>query len=316
MSIETTNAAGLKRFSLNGQTMGTRFTALFYAKPDLDEEKLGNSLQMSVDRVDQQMSTWKPESDLCRLNNAPLGEFIALPPLMAKVLGQGLQIEAMTQGAFDMNVGTEVAASGFGASAGQPVVENRNERRSASQSLDLQENLLLVRKLLPVNLDLSGIAKGFGVDELARCLERAGIQSYLVGIDGEMRAKGRKPDGDCWAVALERPVDGVREVMGVVELENQAIATSGDYRHFRIVDGKRISHTIDPRTGLPLSNDVASVSVIAPNCMEADALATALMVMGPEDGPAFAREHRINALFLVRAGQGFEEIAVGRHFAN
>jgi thiamine biosynthesis lipoprotein len=167
------------------------------------------------------------------------------------------------------------------------------------------------RKQGPVALDLCGIAKGFGVDELARVLERHGIESWLVGIDGEMRSRGSKPDGSPWAIALEAPDDERRAAMGVVELADAAIATSGDYRHWIKVDGQRISHTMDPRGGHPLQGALASVTVIAPLCADADAYATALMVLGEGAGHDQARRLGLDALFVARAGDGLRASGTG-----
>src|SRR5690606_37383345 len=149
---------------------------------------------------------------------------------------------------------------------------------------------------------LSGIAKGFGVDELARVMDRAGFRSWLVGIDGEMRARGAKPDGTAWTIAIEAPDFDRRAAMGVIELADAAIATSGDYRHWIDVGAERISHTMDPRSGEPVRNGIASVTVVAPDCMSADAFATALTVLGIDAGLACAERQRLDALFTVREG--------------
>ncbi|XVN15216.1 FAD:protein FMN transferase [Pseudomonas corrugata] len=165
-----------------------------------------------------------------------------------------------------------------------------NTRLSASAALVVDPLRNQVRKRAPLHLDLNGIAKGFGVDELARCLDGFGISRYLVGIDGEMRARGVKPDGQCWVVAVEKPERGVREVMGVMELGDAAIATSGDYRHWVDVAGQAYAHTMNPATGAPLCNPIAAVTVVAASCMLADAWATALMVLGETEGPRLAQE--------------------------
>ena len=153
------------------------------------------------------------------------------------------------------------------------------------------------------------------MDQLAKVLDGFGIDAWLVGIDGEMRARGAKPDGQAWAVALEQPVPGARVVRGVIALTNQAVATSGDYRHFTQHDGRRMSHSMDPRSGGPVQNTVASVTVLAPTCMEADGWATALLVLGPTDGPAMARSKALSAMFLLRDGIDLSEIAIGAEFA-
>jgi thiamine biosynthesis lipoprotein len=160
-----------------------------------------------------------------------------------------------------------------------------------------------VRKLAPLRLDLSGIAKGFGVDELDRVMKASGLSSWLVGIDGEMRAAGRKPDGKPWAVGHERPQTDARSLMGVIELDDGAVATSGDYRHIVEIDGRRHAHTIDPRRAAPLANDLASVTVLAPTAMAADAWATALLVLGAEAGADLAHRVGLSAIFVAREGE-------------
>ena len=168
-----------------------------------------------------------------------------------------------------------------------------------------------MRKRAAISLDLNGIAKGFAVDQLARCLEQHGIHAYLVGIDGEMRAAGRKADGSAWLVALEKPLKGRREVLGALELHDTAIATSGDYRHWRERDGSVHSHTMDPHSGVPLVSTLTSVSVICTSCMYADAWATALLVLGVERGSQLAKAQGLSAIFVLREGDELREITVG-----
>ena len=305
----------LQRYSLNGETMGSRYTALFYAEPDLSTEAIHHSLARAVSRVDQQMSTWKPDSDLNRLNAAPEQQWVSVPKELATVLATALRIARQSGGAFDIAVGDLVHAWGFG--PGEPIVTHHpletpvpSVRTSASAALEVDPQRNQVRKRAPLTLDLNGIAKGFGVDELARCLEGRGITHYLVGIDGEMRARGVKPGGQPWVVALEKPNRGVREVMGVMELGDAAIATSGDYRHWVDVAGQSYAHTMNPATGAPLCNPLAAVTVVAANCMLADAWATALMVLGEIEGPRLAQERGMDALFVLRDGEQFKEISI------
>jgi len=164
------------------------------------------------------------------------------------------------------------------------------------------------RKLAPLDLDLSGIAKGFGADVLAQVLADFGVADGLVGLDGEVVARGKRPDGGPWAVALEDPVRGTRAARGVIEISNRAVATSGDYRHFVQVGANYLSHTMNPRLGGPVQNRLASVSVLAERCIEADAWATVLLVLGEAAGPALAQARGIEAIFLVRDGDGIREI--------
>jgi FAD:protein FMN transferase len=187
----------------------------------------------------------------------------------------------------------------------------RRPRPPVDELLEIDVVERQARKHGPVSLDLCGIAKGFGVDELARVLDRHGIDSWLVGIDGEMRSRGGKPDGSAWSIALEAPEDERRAAMGVVELGDAAIATSGDYRHWIKVGGKRVSHTMDPRTGKPLRDALASVTVISPICADADAYATALMVLGEEAGCEQARRLGLDAFFVARAGDELRATGTG-----
>lgn len=308
--FEAAPARPLQRCSLNGATMGTRYTALFYAPAQADLDAIGASLFAAVDLVDRQMSTWNPASDLCRLNRAPEETWIDVPSELAEVLDAGLRIGLASQGAFDIGLGQLVQAWGFGAPpAGAPLPAGVHRAPHDTLDIDLPRNR--VRKHAPIAIDLSGIAKGYGVDRLANCLDGYGMHSYLVGIDGEMRSRGCKPDGQAWAVAIEKPTYGVREVGGVIELADTAIATSGDYRHWIDVAGTRYAHTMHPALQQPVSNRLAAVTVLAPTCMQADAWATALLVLGEQDGPALARERGIDALFVVRDGAQLHDIMTG-----
>ena len=214
MSIDlaaiTKKGMPLVRQTLNGSTMGTRYSAVFFVRDGTNIDALAAALFEAVDRVDRQMSTWKPSSDLNRLNAAPVGEWVDIPRELMMVLAASLQIGRATNGAFDIGVGDLVTAWGFGAP--EPRAGQRREATSASEprpvtamALELNEAEGEARKSAPLSLDLSGIAKGFGVDEMARVMDAFAIPAWLVGIDGEMRAKGMKPDGAPWAVAHERP---------------------------------------------------------------------------------------------------------------
>lgn len=293
--------------------MGSRWSALFYARDEGDEAALARRLQGAVERVEQQMSAWRGDSDLQRLNGTPVGTWVEIPRELMHVLATALEIGDLSHGAFDIGVGDLVRAWGFGGGARTPdggriaALTGRPSLRPPQQ-LQLDAPRLRARRLAPVRLDLSGIAKGFGVDELAREMTAAGHTSWLVGIDGEMRAAGVKPDGRPWAVAHERPTPGAREILGVLDLSGAAVATSGAYRHRAEVGGRIVSHTMDPARGGPLDNDLASVTVLAETCMAADAWATALLVRGAGEGPELAKRLRLAALFVRRDG---EVIAAG-----
>ncbi|WP_236895801.1 FAD:protein FMN transferase [Devosia sp. SL43] len=292
----------LQRQVLSGATMGTRYAAVFYAPDVEDLGGLHRDLQATVDAVDAQMSTWKPESALMQLNRAPAHVWCKVPGELFAVLAAAMEIGLLSDGAFDIGVGDLVAAWGFGSQAARsdeaPVPANSSAKQPAHLCLELDYAQERVRKLAAVNLDLSGIAKGFGVDELARVLAAHGILHFLVSIDGELRAEGGKPDGSPWRVAVEKPQTAHRAVEGVLELTAGAVATSGDYRHFVERDGMRYGHTMDPRRGAPLADGLAGVTVLAETCMAADAWATAMLVLGPRTGAALASRHGIEALFI------------------
>ena len=287
------------KLALSGPTMGARWSSVFYGDPLGWHDDLRIALQAAVDEVDRQMSTYRVDSDLNRLNAAPVGVWTELPAETVAVIEAALAIGEASGGAFDVGIGELVAAWGFGADARDGADGSRSAPHAvALKTLDLDVTGRRARKRAPLRLDLSGIAKGYGVDRLGETMEAFGIASWLVGIDGEMRARGRKPDGTAWAIGHERPVVGQRELMGVLELEDVAVATSGGYRHCHEVAGRTVSHTMDPRSGAPLDNGVAAVTVLAESCMAADAWATALLVRGLDEGVALARRLGMSALFV------------------
>jgi thiamine biosynthesis lipoprotein len=284
--------------------MGTRWTAQIHAPLGYDVRPVVAELASAVASVDAQMSNWRADSDLSRLNRAVPGDWVDVPPNLATVLARALEIGRATDGAFNIGIGQLVGAWGFGPAA------HRGARHPAlplpcppmGEALDVDVANRRARRRADVSFDLCGIAKGFGVDELARVLDAAGLRAWLVGIDGEMRARGSKPDGTAWSIAIEAPDFHRRAAMGVIELRDAAVATSGDYRHWTDIGAERISHTMDPRNGAPVRNGVASVTVVSADCTRADAFATGLLVLGIDEGLACAERHRLDALFAMRDG--------------
>ena len=299
--------------------MGARWSALFHRPEPFDPEPVLCALQAAVDEVDAQMSIWKPDSGLMRLNAAPAGAWTAVPDRLMEVLRLSLDIGRASGGAFDIGVGDAVNAWGFG-----PAAADRNlvrkalaaPRRPAHAVLELDPECRRVRKDAPVTLDLNGIAKGYGVDRLADTLRSFGIASGLVGIDGEMRALGLRPDGEAWTIAVEEPDRERRAPYSILALQDAAVATSGDYRHWVDVGNRRLSHTMDPCRGAPLLSPPASVTVVARTCAEADAWATALMVHGTRTGIELARRLRLDALFLLREGKSVRPQPAGPLFGG
>lgn len=323
MPKTSTEAGALTRHRLDGACMGTRWSALVFAPPDFDPGRLKAEMQAAVDEVDAQMSTWRPESDLMRMNRAPAETWVRLPGPLIEVLATGLAIGRLSGGAFDVGMGDAVRAWGFGPAAPDPEAIRAARdvpRLPAHEVLELDPDAGRARKRAPLALDLCGIAKGYGADRLAAVARAHGISAALLSLDGELVAYGLQPGRAPWPVAVERPLREVREVHAVLELEDAAVATSGDYRHWVEANGEPLSHTMDPRRGLPLRGGPASVTVIARNCMEADAFATAIMVMGEERGAEFAEAQGLSALILSREGPGpgeprLRETGVGPIFA-
>lgn len=311
------HTAPCKRTTLHGPTMGTRWSACVDADTSVDLQALRQNLAAAVEQVDAQMSPWKPDSDLVRLNRAPVGEWVDLPAEILEVLDCALDVQSLSAGAFDPCVGALVDAWGFGAVRDAP---DAQAIRAARQSVPLAANGRLeldrpagrARKHPSIQLDLCGIAKGYGVDRMAKVLQQHGVRHALAALDGELRAVGAQASGVPWAVALERPEAGRRAVHGVIELEDLAVATSGDYRHYLDVGDARIAHTMDARRCAPVNNAVASVTVLARTCMVADAWATALLVAGPNEGLAMAQRMRMDVLFLLRRAEGLTQVGLGR----
>ena len=307
----------LVRHALNGPTMGTRWSALFYAAPKADPEPIRAALAESVDTVDRQMSTWKPDSDLMRLNRAAVGTWVSVPAELMEVLAKGLEIGRLSDGAFDIGMGDVVTAWGFGPQEAdtQAIRTTLGKVHSAAHKiLELNPDALQVRKLAPLTLDLSGIAKGYAVDRMMVVLSRFEITDALVGLDGEMRASGARPENQAWTVAIERPDYETRASLSIIELTDAAVATSGDYRHWVEAGGKRLSHTMDPARRGPIRDTPASVTVLAETCMEADAWATAFMVAGEPKSLIWSVRARVSAVFVYRDGDDFRQTHIGRPY--
>jgi thiamine biosynthesis lipoprotein len=297
--------------------MGTRWSASVDASNAVDLAALRQDLAAAVEQVDEQMSPWKPNSDLMRLNRAPVGDWVDLPAEMLEVLDCALDVRRLGGGPFDPCVGALVDAWGFGAVRDAPDAQAiRAARQStplaANGCLELDRPVGRARKHVPLQLDLCGIAKGYAVDRMAHVLQRHGVRHALAALDGELRAVGGQASGMPWAVALECPEAGRRAVHGVIELEELAVATSGDYRRYLKVGDARLAHTMDARRCAPVNNAVASVTVLARSCTHADAWATALLVAGPDEGLAMAQRMRMDVLFLLRRAQGLTELGLGR----
>lgn len=299
-----------------GETMGTTYHVTVTVDPDPDTSiVILAAIDTVLRRVDDWMSTYRPDSEISRFNDFTGSGWFAVSPETAQVISAALRVSADSAGAFDVTVGPLVDLWGFGAGKPPAAVPDEQAIALAREAagygkLVVSEDPPALKKEHPgLRVDLAAIAKGFGVDSIAQALDELGIESYLVEIGGEVRARGVKPDGNHWRVGIESPLDDERRVREAVELRDMSLATSGDYRRFFMAEGKRFSHTIDPRTGRPVDHALASVTIVAEDCMTADALATVMMVLGPDEGGVLAREEELAALFLIRREDGFERRA-------
>ncbi|WP_332876744.1 FAD:protein FMN transferase [Massilia sp. S19_KUP03_FR1] len=282
-------------------------------------------LQAELDQVVAQMSHWEAGSDLGRFNRAPAGTWQTLPAEFATVIAYALDVSRDSGGAYDPCAGALVNLWGFGP---ERRFDEAHFYAPSPAAIDavmqakhaVQYDAATRRLFQPggVQLDLSSVAKGFAVDQLARCLRMQGVQHYLVEVGGELRGAGVKPDGQPWWVALEGVPDAHDADTAsatIAALHGLALATSGDYRRYFSYGTQRASHTLDPRTGYPITNDVASVTVLHPSCMAADALSTVLTVLGAVDGLAFAEQRGLAARFLVRRPGALAEITTSAYRA-
>jgi len=294
-----------------GRTMGTTWSVRLVAGARLAREPVSRAIQGALDEVVAQMSTWEPGSTLSRFNRAEAGTWHALPAEFHEVLACARDVAERSDGAFDPTAGALVDAWGFGpAPRGElPRAARLAQARARAgwRRLDLDPARRALLQPGRLALDLSAIAKGFGVDLVARRLHALGLESHLVEVGGELRGSGVKPDGRPWWVQLEHPDAEAGGAPVLLALHGLSVATSGDYRRWFEHAGTRYSHTIDPRDGLPIRHGLAAVTVIHAGCMQADAWSTALNVLGPVDGPALAGRLGLAARFVVRRGAGFEE---------
>lgn len=314
-------------WEISGPIFGTRYHISVVMEEDqVRLQQLAGGIEQALDGVDAAMSTWSEDSELSRFNALPdQSDWTALSAPLYTVLLEAETVSALTDGAFDITIGPVVNLWGFGPDARPDKVPDeatvaRILERTGHKKIELRDQPPGIRTSEAQYLDLSAIAKGFGVDEVARYLAAEGISGYLVEIGGEVSVGGRKPDGSAWRLAIETPGDAAGQVNRIVALggvvdgalavdsvrNDRALATSGDYRNYYEFNGQRYSHTLDPKTGKPITHNLASVTVIAENCMRADALATGFTVMGFEDAMALAVRQNIPAYFIVRGEAGFE----------
>jgi len=304
-------AAVAPAFEFRGPTMGSTYTVKIAGTPlrTAGEAAVRDAAHGALEAVNRAMSAYRTESELSQFNAHASASPFALAADTYAVFALARQVSATTGGAFDITVAPIVDAWGFGPGREQRVVGAAEigalDARVGWSMLALDARAGTVAKARPdLRADLSGIAKGYGVDKAARALEALGVENYMVEAGGEIRTGGHNPEGRPWQIAIERPDAVPQRPHFIVPLTGLAMATSGDYRIYFERDGQRYCHEIDPATGAPIRNGLASVTVVARDCGYADAMATALIVLGADKGCALAEEQRLAAYFIVREPDG------------
>lgn len=311
--------------TIAGATMGTTFTVTVVSPAGAgprapapgsaaggpgDADDLGDAIQHRLDEIEGRMSHYRADSELSRFNRGRTTEPRPMSSETLGVVAEALTVSRVSGGAFDVTVGALVEAWGFGPGGRVPAAPDEAtlaalRGRIGAELLEVDPAAGTLRKRRgDVVVDLSAIAKGYAVDAVATLLDDLGFGDHLVEIGGELRAAGTNEEGTPWRVAIERPASGPPAAQRILPLQDAALATSGDYRNFYDLDGARVSHTVDPRTGRPVTHGLLSVSVIAARCALADARSTALNVLGPEEGYALAVDQGWAALFVEDDGAG------------
>ena len=299
---------------------GTFSVKIVTSKDELETPGLHDvdrTLRSTLDRIEGLMSTWDRDSELSRFNRSTSLEPFTVAPETFGVFKWSLEVGSVTGGALDVTIGPLVDAWGFGPTAPRSSLPTDAEIARLRQAIgpdkiELNPESLTVRKTRPdVRCDLSSIVPGYAADRLWTELAGRGFTDFLIDVGGEVRTRGRNETGVPWQVAIERPTQG-SAVQRLVPVSNLAITTAGDYRKFREVDGQRVAHILDPRTGRPLTHRLASVTVVDELAVRADAFDTALMVLGTDEGMALATKLNLAALFIERTDEGFSERATPR----
>jgi thiamine biosynthesis lipoprotein len=314
LALAACGGGGSSQVEIVGLTMGTYFKVkLPQGVGDHDPVQLQNAIEAELEDDEQEMSTYLRESDISQFNMNRTAEWQSVDQGFCEKVKQSLELSEQSGGAFDITVAPLVNLWGFGP-AGMIDEPPSDEAISDILAVTGFENLhancqqpAVKKDVADLMIDMSAIGKGYAADRVAALLTSLGFDSYLVEVGGELKIRGINASGEPWAIGIEAPLPGARKPHTIVRLTDTAMATSGDYRNFFEADGQLYSHTIDTRTGRPVSHTLASVTVVDKNGWRADALATALLVMGPEEGMAFAERENMAVLMLIRTDDGIEE---------
>ncbi|MEZ9596146.1 FAD:protein FMN transferase [Shewanella sp. 10N.261.52.F9] len=297
--------------SLSGNTMGTTYHIKVVPNDKLpDPQLLQAEIDLALEQVNDQMSTYRPNSELSKFNQLTRQDKVEVSEDTAKVIAEGLALYKTTDGALDITLGPLVNLWGFGPDKRPTQIPTQQEIDIARERTGIDAIVVEGNKISKLNpdiyVDLSSIAKGFGVDKIAALLDKYQPMGYLVEIGGEISLRGTKADGSPWRIAIEKPGDSGNGIQQVIAPKNMAMATSGDYRNYYEEDGQRFSHLIDPRTGYPINHRLASVTVLHEESMIADGYATAMMVLGTQASLELAKREHLAIMLIEKQDDGFK----------
>ncbi|MDA9556948.1 FAD:protein FMN transferase [Vibrio sp.] len=308
-----------KQVYVTGPTMGTTYNIKYIAPEEMStsSKDIHTEIDRLLEEVNDQMSTYRVNSELSLFNQYKSDEPFKVSKDTAFVVKEAIRLNGLTKGALDVTVGPLVNLWGFGPDAKPEIIPSAESISLARQATGIEhikvDGNLLVKTLPKLYVDLSPIAKGWGVDVIANYLEMIGIDNYLVEVGGEIRLKGVNSEGAKWRIAIEKPVIDERSVQLIIAPGDMAIATSGDYRNYFEQDGVRYSHIINPQTGKPINHKVVSITVLSETSMEADGLATGLMVLGHKAALDVAEANDIAIFIIEKTDEGFAEYS-SSHF--
>jgi thiamine biosynthesis lipoprotein len=298
---------------LSGPTMGTTYSIKVVAPPlGADRAALRATVDRVLQDIDRQMSGYREDSELSKFNRSESTEWFDVSPDVVRVVAAAARVSELSNGALDVTVGPLVDLWGMGPAGELRDLPDASQIAQARNGmgyrrLAFRTEPAALRKEVPrLTIDLNAVAPGYAVDLIAERFAAIGVANFMIDIGGEVRAHGRNAQGGAWRIAVEKPIDEEPEPYAIVRLDDVAVTTSGEYRHYVMRDGQRYSHTIDPRTGRPVEHRLASVVVIMPTAVEADSWATALNVLGEDEGYQLAQQQQIPAMFIVAASRGFE----------
>ncbi|WP_170790042.1 FAD:protein FMN transferase [Ruegeria lacuscaerulensis] len=304
---------------LSGETMGTTFNITAIGV-DLDEEALAGAVDQTLAEVNAKMSNWDPNSEVSTFSALDSTDAVAVSDEFALVIDAANDVHEKTGGTFDVTLGPLIELWGFGPRKPEDPVPSDAEIQAALDSVGQSRLLTLDREAgtlaksdADVGINLSAIAKGYGIDAVAETLREAGIENYMVEIGGDLVTMGQNDKGEAWRIGIEKPETGVQAIQLIVQLDDLGMATSGDYKNFFEQDGVRYSHIIDPVTGRPITHRTTSVTVLAENAMMADAWATAMLALGQEKGLELAEKHKLAVYFISRDVTGGEDAYITVH---